>query len=85
VIVLLAHLEPGAVPALPVLVERLDAAADGFPLLRARLQGTWWVPATGPGVAVVGPGEPPLAAAPLQRFDLEREPPLRVLTSTDGD
>ncbi len=83
VIVMLARLEPGSLAPVPVLVERLRDAGAAFPLVSARLDGGWWLPSDGPGVSVVDAGDP-LARAPLQRFDLRHEPPLRLVVPTDG-
>ncbi len=84
IIVLLVRLAPGGLPPLRVLLDRLESAVDGFPLMASRLRGSWWVPAPGPGISVVREGEP-LAQAPLQPFALAQEPPVRVVTSSEGD
>lgn len=84
IIVLLVRLAPGGLPPMRVLLDRLESAVDRFPLMASRLRGSWWVPAPGPGVSVVGRGEP-LAQAPLQHFALAQEPPVRVVTSSEGD
>jgi hypothetical protein len=83
IIVVLARLEPGALPPVPVLLERLASAADAFPLMYSRLRGSWWVPAPGPAISVV-PDAEPLAAAPLQPLSLKDESPLRLMTPTGG-
>jgi hypothetical protein len=83
VIVMLARLEPEVLAGAPVLTERLEQAGAAFPLMSARLEGAWWLPADRPGISVVDAGEP-LDRAPLHRFDLRYEPPLRVVVPTDG-
>jgi len=82
IIVMLARLEAPAPPA-DLLAERLAAQRQAFPLLGARLRRSWWLPGPPPGVTVVPDGEP-LAVAPLHRFDLACEAPLRVVAPADG-
>jgi hypothetical protein len=84
IIVVLARLEPGALPPVHVLLDRLESAATAFPLMFSRLRGSWWVPAPGPSVSVATDAEP-LAVAPLQPLSLKDESPLRVMTPTGGE
>ncbi|MBO0730875.1 MAG: hypothetical protein J2P57_16590, partial [Acidimicrobiaceae bacterium] len=71
-------------PDLPDLVaSRLRALADQAPILRARWRGGRWHQDTPPRPAIV-PGDPLAAAELLQRFDLSREPPVRLVIAAEG-
>jgi hypothetical protein len=83
IIVVLAYIEPGALPPVGLLLDRLKSAAHAFPLMNSRLRGSWWVPAPGPGISVVDNAEP-LAVAPLQPLALKDESALRVMTPANG-
>jgi hypothetical protein len=83
VIVLLAHLAGGSCRP-DVVAERLHAASADFPLIASRLQGKWWTPSTCPAVSVAAPGVVPLEIAPIEPFDLQNEPPLRVVLGAEG-
>ena len=82
-IVLLAHVPEGSCPP-DVVAERLQVASAAFPLTAARLQGRWWRPSTSAAVSVADPGAVPLEIAPIGRFDLQNEPPLRVVVGAEG-
>ena len=83
VIVLLAHVPTGSCRP-DVIAERLHVASFDFPLTASRLHGKWWRPSTGPDVSVADLAAVPLEIAPIEPFDLENEPPLRVVLAADG-
>jgi len=85
IIVLVAHLESGAVPSLPALEQNLLGLMGDFPLMGSRLQGDWWLPRAAPAISLLPPGSSPLEVAPLQRFELRQEVPLRIATSFERD
>ena len=81
----LARLEPGALPPVHVLLDRLESAATAFPLMFSRTSGSWWVPAASPE-PVRGDDRCRAAwVAPLQPLSLKHESPLRVMTPTSGE
>jgi hypothetical protein len=83
VIVVLAHLDH-VCPSTDELDHRLRWAATTYPLLGARLHGSWWYPGgEPPTVSAVTDGDP-LHDAPVHHFALDREPPLRVRAAADG-
>jgi hypothetical protein len=82
-IVLLARLQPETAPSVEQLRARLLAATDGYPLVAARLRGSWWYPSEGPDV-VVSTDVAPLKHRPITAFALEQEPPLRITAADDG-
>jgi hypothetical protein len=82
--VLLVRTEKDAVPPPNTLLERVEAAAMDAPLLASRLHGEWWKRSSAPAVTVAR-SDSPMETAPLQPFDLRREPPLRIVTSARRD
>jgi len=85
-ILLLARIgSQNARPPTDVLNARLaEAASTEFPLMRARLDGQQWIPASPPVVSIEESGRDPVACAPVGPLDLTSEPPLRVVGDPEG-
>lgn len=69
---------------LATLDERLPVLGQGMPVSCARLSGTRWVPGP-PTVPSLSTDGDPTPASMLARFELSREPPLRILVAPDGE
>jgi hypothetical protein len=81
--VIAATLRDSAGDLAPRCDERLAEINERVPIVGARLRDETWVPGRPPATIEVR-GDPVRAAVLLDRFDLSREPPIRVIVGEDG-